>query len=675
MSADTAPTVSSLSVVRVSDRRGGYLDWRDGNRLILLGLAADPSHAARRATAHLRACSGYSRPMSDSVEAARLHEISTLLSRGDLSRAEAQCRDLILAQPTLLSAVHLLGLIRDRQGDTAHAERLLRYCASEVPTNADFQSNLGNFLRNTGQLREAETAYRKTLALRPDDRPTQRKLALVQQDLGQPAQAEATARAALRQDEKDPESWSVLGHLLNQQSRFEEAETALRRSLTLEPAQHMAEHNLALALLSTDRAEEALETFEQAATHGVCGFEWHVNHGRALISLSRTDAAIEALRTAVAERPADLDAQFTLARLRHLRGDSHCEEAITHAARSSADPGLHWLESDILRRSHRLPAAENGVRAAIERLGRQPRLLHGLSQILLDQKRLAEAESTAIDAATALPDDSAIVENLVAVLLARGRPRDALEFIERWRAKRPQDQVWIAYQATAARALGEARSATLNDYGRFVKLYDLSAPAGWAGIEPFNQALASALRPKLTLNHAPFEQDPRSGRCSADNLTFCRAPIIQAALKWCAELLPVYLADIGPDPDHPLTARSSGAAYLSSARAVELRQGGSQRNHVHRRGWISAIYYVSVPETDPEQDARDGWLRLGQPPHSDPNATPECLVQPLAGRLVLFPSYFWHGTQTVTATDSLLALSFDAIPMPAGAGDEPAHGA
>lgn len=600
--------------------------------------------------------------MNDSAETKPLLEISNLLSQGDLPRAEARCRELISAQPRLVSALHLLGLIRARQGDVVEAERLLRRCTDLITDNADFHRNLGIFLCSNGRLREGESAIRRALALEPNDRPTLHRLALILQDLGQPGQAELTARTALDHDEHDSESWSTLGYLLNRQGRFAEAEDALRRSLELNPAQGVAEHNLALALVSTDRAEEALAALTQAALHGVSGFEWHVNRGRALIKLARLDAAVEAFAAAVSERPTDLDAHFTLARLRRLHGDPDYEDAISHAARDGADPELHWLESDILRRSRRVSAAEDRIRAAIQRLGRHPRLLSGLSQILLDQKRLAESEATAMDAAAALPEDSPVVENLVAVLLARGRPRDALQFIERWRTKKPLDQIWIAYESSALRALGRSESAMLNDYGRLVKLYDLSPPAGWADIEQLNSKLKAALEPRLILDHAPFEQEPRSGRCSTDDLNWSRTPVIQAALSWCVNLLPAYLSDIGVDPAHPLVVRNTGATHIAAARAVELRQGGYQRTHVSRHGWISAIYYVSVPDVEPERDARDGWLKLGQVPHSDPNSAPDCLVQPRAGRLVLFPTSFWRGVNPLTTAASQLAISFEAIP-------------
>jgi hypothetical protein len=37
-------------------------------------------------------------------------------------------------------------------------------------------------------------------------------------------------------------------------------------------------------------------------------------------------------------------------------------------------------------------------------------------------------------------------------------------------------------------------------------------------------------------------------------------------------------------------------------------------------------------------------------------------VQPKIGRLVLFPSYFWHGTVAFRAPQSRTTIAFDAVP-------------
>jgi hypothetical protein len=38
-------------------------------------------------------------------------------------------------------------------------------------------------------------------------------------------------------------------------------------------------------------------------------------------------------------------------------------------------------------------------------------------------------------------------------------------------------------------------------------------------------------------------------------------------------------------------------------------------------------------------------------------------VQPVPGRLVLFPSYMWHGTIPFHATTARTTIAFDAVPI------------
>lgn len=38
------------------------------------------------------------------------------------------------------------------------------------------------------------------------------------------------------------------------------------------------------------------------------------------------------------------------------------------------------------------------------------------------------------------------------------------------------------------------------------------------------------------------------------------------------------------------------------------------------------------------------------------------LVQPKPGRLVLFPSYWWHGTRPFHSTEPRTTIAFDVVP-------------
>jgi len=79
-------------------------------------------------------------------------------------------------------------------------------------------------------------------------------------------------------------------------------------------------------------------------------------------------------------------------------------------------------------------------------------------------------------------------------------------------------------------------------------------------------------------------------------------------------------------------------------------------------GWISSSYYVDVPDSIDRSDQHEGWIKFGQPGIKGVNLPPEKFVKPQSGRLVLFPSYMWHGTVPFSGDQTRLTLPFDVVP-------------
>ena len=77
---------------------------------------------------------------------------------------------------------------------------------------------------------------------------------------------------------------------------------------------------------------------------------------------------------------------------------------------------------------------------------------------------------------------------------------------------------------------------------------------------------------------------------------------------------------------------------------------------------MSSVYYVDVPAEVADEQAMSGWLKFGEPRYPSPIMKPERYLQPRAGRLVLFPSYFWHGTNPIHGSQPRTTIAFDALP-------------
>lgn len=99
--------------------------------------------------------------------------------------------------------------------------------------------------------------------------------------------------------------------------------------------------------------------------------------------------------------------------------------------------------------------------------------------------------------------------------------------------------------------------------------------------------------------------------------------------------------------------------YLQ-AWAVILGEKAYQESHIHPSGLLSGVLYLQVPE----QEGEAGMLEFGRP-SLELFGNVDCpvkLVAPRPGRLVLFPSSFYHRTVPTTSRSKRVSLAFDLCP-------------
>jgi len=592
-----------------------------------------------------------------------------LLQQGKTADAEKACRDMLARSPQDAGAMHLFALVRKVAGDITGAERLMRASIELAPYQSDFRSNLAGLMRSTGRLREAETLYREALARDPDHHDARMGLSRTLNDLAQHGAAEGEARVLVAQRPADPFAWSALATSLRAQSRMPEAEMAYRQALSADPNHALTRADLATLLLDTDRPEDALEVLE-ATANATRSFPREFARGRAFAQLYRFEESEAAFTAAVEMEPRHPQAQFYLARVRHILGDTNFARDIGSAVKTYRDDlNLQMLLGEVLRRMGDLQSTEGLLRDVLTRFGPLPEVRATLATVLHESNRLKEAEKEALDAAAALPRDPFVIEQVVSILLARGRPVDALPFVYAQRQRAPHDQGWVAYEATCARLMGHAHYSELVNYERFLRAYTLQAPPGWDSMEQLNAALLESLTARLRFGPHLFDQSLRNGSQTTRNLVTERDPAIRGIMQAFQTAIQVYIEDIASQPattsgadKHPFTSRLQNRAYMKGAWAVQLRRNGFHMNHFHSGSWISSAYYVGVPAESADENLKSGWLKFGETRYATPGATPERFVQPKPGMLVLFPAYFWHGTKPIHGVEPRTAISFDVVP-------------
>lgn len=447
--------------------------------------------------------------------------------------------------------------------------------------------------------------------------------------------------------------------------RHEEALPVDERAAQAFPASGAAWHNLAATLGELGRGSEALEALAKGFATGLDSpLSWQVK-ARAHVACGDLEAAEAAYREASARAPslAPLAAE-TADFLWMARGDLASALAPLDRAFHAGAPPAPLL----LAKAKLLASAGDGEQAAalLDRAaGYLPddlQLVLAAAQAALEAGRFPDAERNARRAESVAPNDPAALVQSTIVSLALGRADSARLSIGKALDLAPLDQSVLAWAATAARAAGDPLYGELCDYENMVGVYDLEPPAGWATQAGFLRDLNAALDRHHVMAQHPSAQSLRHGTQTTYRLSGSGDPAIQAFFKALDQPLREHLAKLGTGDD-PLRRRNQGSYRLVGAWSVRLRPGGFHLDHMHHEGWISSAFYVETPDGALAREGREGWLRLGQPPFATvPELPAERFIRPEPGRLVLFPSYMWHGTVPFHTQERRTTIAFDLLP-------------
>jgi hypothetical protein len=211
--------------------------------------------------------------------------------------------------------------------------------------------------------------------------------------------------------------------------------------------------------------------------------------------------------------------------------------------------------------------------------------------------------------------------------------------------------------------LEDGREDFLNGYDMLVRSFDLAPPDGFSDMESFNHELNAELDRLHPATREFVSQSLRGGTQTPGHLFPAALPLVTKLKKRIDEAVARYIEDMGEDAAHPLRARRAGDFAYAGSWSSRLRDCGFHVNHIHPDGWISSCYYVAVPDATKEQATRQGWIKFGEPALDVELKTPiRRAIQPVPGRLVLFPSYMWHGTVPFRDNAARTTIAFDVVP-------------
>jgi len=596
------------------------------------------------------------------AQAQLLAQAHQCLARRDVAGAEAALVPLMrTGHPDMLS---MLGAVRLFQGRLAEAVDVLTRGRAAAPRDAGMALNLGRALGGLGRLDEAEAALRDALALQRDSIEARFELAALLHRRGQLDEAENLFRAVLRTSPALTHALLALGAVLVDQGRADEAETLLRRALiqSSEPGlTAQIQLQLGTALRRQRKDAEALAAADAAralAPHQPLAL---LHRAEALENLGRDDEAIAALRELLARAPADPGLHHAYNAMLHRLGRD--EEFLRSYDRAPPSRTLLLGKAHFLGQADRHEEAHAVYARLLAQDGNDVVARIGAARALTQMKRGPEALAAYAPLLGLAAIDPALFAQAGEAALIAGDAREAARLSEEGLRRAPHHGACLATLSTAWRLLEDERDEALSGYDRLVAVIDLPPPEGFSNMADFNAELDAALDRLHPGQREFLGQSLRGGTQTPADLFAARLPLVDKLKARIDQAVADHIAALPQDAVHPFLSRRRRGFRHAGSWSSRLRDRGFHVNHIHPQGWISSCYYVAVPPAVADEQARQGWIKFGEPAIDVPLKQPvRRAIQPMQGRLILFPSYLWHGTIAFHDAAPRTTIAFDVVP-------------
>jgi tetratricopeptide (TPR) repeat protein len=514
-----------------------------------------------------------------------------------------------------------------REEDAVHA---LREAIRLKPDYAEAYQQGAGLLRRLGRPDEAEQLLRQWAGALPGDVQAMDALAGALLEAGRPEEAETVLAPAL--DVPAPaEVKGALHHnyalALTRQRKQDEALAHFAQAKALNPQLHQSDAIRAEILAGLRRHDEALEISRRMIAEDPANPEWHKFHNELLYRLGRNGEYLTSYDRAPRTAPLLLSKAFFLS---HQRRAQEALDAYREAASLSPDNR----------------GAEVGAANALTMLGRYRQALDAFDALL-----------------TRHGEDAGLLGCAAEAALLSGDAPKAVNLCQRALALNPRDQAALSIMGTAWRLMADERDEQLNGYDTLIQVLEPEPPQGFSRMEDFNAELDAWLDRVHPDTREYLNQSLRGGTQTPDQIFGQGHGLVEKLRARIDQAVHRFIAGLKPDERHPFLSRRGRDFAYSGSWSSRLRDCGYHVNHIHPEGWISSCYYVAVPKAVEDERQRQGWLKFGEPAFEVALKDPvRRAVQPSPGRLVLFPSYMWHGTVPFHDAQARTTIAFDVIP-------------
>jgi len=583
-----------------------------------------------------------------------------LLQAGNLTGADEIIRPW-LTHTAKDEIVPLIGAVRLQQGRFSEAAPMFERARALHPAEPRFVFLHGTALAGMQQFQQAISAFQATIKLAPNIADAYLALGQAQRKLGQREEAQNTYRKLLRLQPENVDGYIALGSTLAEMGQFAEAEAPLRRALDHAKdakTQAAIHNNLAIVLSSLNRHDEALENLERTQSLTPQLPDLDQRRIDRLYQLGRYDDCLALYRKLLEHDPTNVALHKAYNSLLYRLG--RMDEFLASYDRAPQTREILLGKARFLSLQKRSAEVEAIYNTLLARDPLDIAALSGWANNLMALGRHQEALTTFESVLGRPGATQAIFSGAASAALLTGDPQRAEFLCQSGLRLAPFDQTCLALLGTAWRLKGDERDEALNGYDNFVRVFDLDPPEGFSSMESFNAELGAYLAGLHPKTDAYLEQSLYGGTQTEGMLFGAGHGLVEKIRGRIEQAISSYIAGFKADAGHPFLARHNKNFRYAGSWSCLMRGQGFHTNHLHPEGWISSCYYVTVPRETENLQTRNGWIKFGEPSLDLPLTNPvRRAVQPIPGRLVLFPSYMWHGTIPLQASSPRTTIAFD----------------
>lgn len=335
--------------------------------------------------------SGQHLTLAQAVQRAGQH-----IDAGQLAPAQAILQQVLHQQPQHADAIHLMGVLMHRAGNTALAIELIGKAITLAPQVARFHVNCGEMCRLLERLDDAVRHGERAIALEPRNASAHSNLGIAFYDQKDYARAEVCQKTALA---LAPHLVTALNNLGSIRRNLKDKEGAIdyyRQALAVAPDYLEAANNLGAVLTELERPDEAMTELLKVIRMRPDYADAHCNIGNAFLLKEDFDKALFAFNQTLTLTPDNPAALLGLSR-------TYKEKEALDDARSIVDRLLtltphkaeaHALSGDLYSKLGAYPQAQAAYQQA---LALDPDLISahlGLGQLELELGHLPLAQAS-----------------------------------------------------------------------------------------------------------------------------------------------------------------------------------------------------------------------------------------------------------------------------------------